>query len=217
MQVCTEICIKIVITVCSFAIFYVLFNLKRQTWHWKKKQTRKLLRSLQKSRRATAVLKTCKFQKDTKVSCWENLLSATVVITDTHKLWHTSVFFIANYICILKHCNSCMQKRVIHLSNMLRSTCMTSSSFQFLPLFPVFLTVLLSVTYFPFIRSLSRCILFLPHVAFPLILPSLISCSNDSHLIICPNHTFTSSHRLIEFQFHLLFVALLHYLFCPPN
>jgi len=34
--------------------------------------------------------------------------------------------------------------------------------------------VLLSATYFPYIRSLSRCILFLPRVAFPLILPSSI-------------------------------------------
>ena len=49
--------------------------------------------------------------------------------------------------------------------------------------------VLLSATYFPFIRSLSRCIAFLPHVAFPFILSSNISCSNDSCLSTCPNHT----------------------------
>jgi len=41
---------------------------------------------------------------------------------------------------------------------------MISSSYQFLPLLPVFSCPFewLSVTYFPFIRSLSRCILFLP-------------------------------------------------------
>jgi len=54
--------------------------------------------------------------------------------------------------------------------------------------------VLFSATYFRFIRYLSRCILFLPAVAFPLILPSIISCSNDSCLSICPIHTFAFSH-----------------------
>ena len=48
------------------------------------------------------------------------------------------------------------------------------------------LSCILSATYFPFIKSLSRCILFLPCVAFHLILPSIISCSN---LSTCPNHT----------------------------
>jgi len=49
--------------------------------------------------------------------------------------------------------------------------------------------VLLSATYLPFITSLSKCILFLPRVEFPLFLSSIISCSNDSCLSTCPNHT----------------------------
>ena len=44
---------------------------------------------------------------------------------------------------------------------------------------------LMKTTILSFIRSLSRCILFLPRVAFPLILPSIISC-----LSTYPNHTF---------------------------
>ena len=93
-------------------------------------------------------------------------------------------------------------------SNLLRSRCMTSSSYQFLPLFSVFSRSLLmsaTATYFPFIRSLSRCILFLPLVAFPLILPSIILCSNDSCLNTCLNHTF-----------HLFFVELPHFVH-PTN
>jgi len=58
---------------------------------------------------------------------------------------------------------------------------MTSSSFHFLHCF-LSSAILLSATYFHFIRSLSRCILFLPLAAFPLILPSTILCSNDSRL-----------------------------------
>ena len=55
------------------------------------------------------------------------------------------------------------------------------------------LAILLSVTYFPFTRCLSRCIL----VALPLVLPSIISCSkNDLCLSTCPNHTFVFSHFL---------------------
>ena len=48
--------------------------------------------------------------------------------------------------------------------------------------------VLLSATYFLFIRSLSRCILFLPRVACPFILPLIISCNNDSCLSTRCNH-----------------------------
>ena len=55
-------------------------------------------------------------------------------------------------------------------SNLLRNRCMTSSSFQFLPLL-----LFSSAIYFPFIRSLSRSILLLPLVAFPsLRLPCVI-------------------------------------------
>jgi len=49
--------------------------------------------------------------------------------------------------------------------------------------------IFFSATYFPFIRSLSRRILLLTHVAFTLILPSIISCSNDSCLSTWPNYT----------------------------
>ena len=46
---------------------------------------------------------------------------------------------------------------------------------SFLPLFAVSgYRILLSATYFPSIRSLSRCILFLPLVAYPLILPLIM-------------------------------------------
>jgi len=55
-------------------------------------------------------------------------------------------------------------------SNLLRSRCTTSSSFHFCHSL-LSLAILLSNTYFPSIRSLSRCILFLPLVAYPLILP----------------------------------------------
>jgi len=58
--------------------------------------------------------------------------------------------------------------------------------------------VLLSTTYFPFIRSLSRCILFLPRVAFPLILPPIISCSNDWRLGTCPNHIWTDTCAILS-------------------
>jgi len=60
--------------------------------------------------------------------------------------------------------------------------------------------VLLSASYFSFIRSLSRCIVFLPLVAFPLILPSIISCSNDSCLI---------AHALTR-RLHFLIVSNIH-------
>ena len=53
---------------------------------------------------------------------------------------------------------------------------------------------LLSAAYFPFIRSLSRCILFLHLAAFALIPPSIISYSNDSFLSTCPNRMFAFSH-----------------------
>jgi len=49
--------------------------------------------------------------------------------------------------------------------------------------------IFFSATYFPFIRSLSRCILLLTRVAFTLILPWIISCSNDSCLSTWPNYT----------------------------
>ena len=58
----------------------------------------------------------------------------------------------------------------------------------------LFSAVLLSATYFPFMRLLGRWILFLPRVAFPLVLPLIISCSNDSCLSTCPNHTCVFSH-----------------------
>jgi len=44
--------------------------------------------------------------------------------------------------------------------------------------------VLLSATYFPFIRLLSRYILFLRRVALSIILPSIMSCGNDLWLLL---------------------------------
>ena len=49
--------------------------------------------------------------------------------------------------------------------------------------------VILRATYFPFIRSLSRCILFLPCLAYLHILPSVISHSDGSCLSTHRNHS----------------------------
>lgn len=57
--------------------------------------------------------------------------------------------------------------------------------------------VLLSATYFPFIRSLSMFILFIPRVAFPVTVRSIISCGNSpscKHLILpCTEYSYYRS------------------------
>ena len=69
-----------------------------------------------------------------------------------------------------------MQILLIHSSNLLRSGVWLPALNNFCHSF-LSSAVLLSATYFPFIRSLSRCTLFLPCVTSPLILPSIVSCS----------------------------------------
>ena len=101
-------------------------------------------------------------------------------------------------------------------SNLLRSRLWLSTLINFCHSFPSS-AILLSATYFSFFRSLSRCILFLLFVLVPLILSSVISCSNNSRLSTCPNHTFAFSH-CVQHGFSFIFsVELPHYLFCHPT
>jgi len=69
-------------------------------------------------------------------------------------------------------------------SNLLRSRCMTSSSYQFLPLFPVF-SCYFECHILSFHQVTQQVHSFPTSCSLTLILPSIISCSNDSCLSTC--------------------------------
>jgi len=114
-----------------------------------------------------------------------------ISVIQSQKVW----LFINSLVLVVRCTLKCWLElhSLMHSTNLLRSRCMTSALNNFCHSF-LSSAVLLSAIYFPFIRSLSRCILFLPRVTFPLVLPSVLAHSNDSHLSTCPNHTFAFSH-----------------------
>jgi len=74
--------------------------------------------------------------------------------------------------------------------------------------------VLLSATYFPFIRSLNRCILFLHLVAFPLSVTAFISRNNESCLSTCATHAclyfLTVSNTMLSIRHFFPIVLQIH-------
>ena len=96
--------------------------------------------------------------------------------------------------------------------------------FQLLTISAILSAVLLSATYFPFIRSLSTCSFFLPRVAFPSFFPRLYhavmihvvahALSTRLHFLTVPNTVLVSftlrrTSSLLIFSTQLIFSILL--------